>query len=583
MKHLANHLAGVLLLSSAPLLAAPAGIEVFEHPNLRGSKAGLAPHDIDGKPYMKKQVGAGFEHANVAVCGSYVLIAGVGSYERDSLGVTPDMHAYGKQIDENDRLQTMVVAAQLTKDGLEMGGSYYVLPELSGGNRNRDGMKPEVACLDAGTGLFVVDANYAPDDLGRTYAAVFQVARGGANNDLVPTQLSPAVQVLQSDNDNCSDRDYQDMIARPTATGYRVNLTGSCNGNGADVAWATYFDIGCDGPACTVTAGPKAQVSQGQIERYRPQTFQISDGVFMAIGTEGDTQPPQDGISATIFSGDTLALVSSTTIAKTEQTDVGTFYSTMSHGAQIAPDTFIVSYQMRNGLQRRGGKGGTTFMLGVLQADATAGARWAVPPKSGMIQGFAATHHGSCAANVGTPSAAQPAAFLVSASPTGGAAAAGAFVTYENGELKIGSEINLSSNIDTGLLSNYYGENPGNQGKNSLYCASIENPGYGVPGAYRPDVKEFVLVPATSRVLDPSGVMAEKLALDIVLVPAVVDPSIDPDLGSDEEEGPSVGCGCGTAGGRDVPSLAALVLGCAIWIRRRRQAEHQAENQEVCS
>jgi hypothetical protein len=564
----AKLLAGALLVTSAPLLAAPTDVEVIEHPALRGDKAGLAPHDIDNKPYMTKQVGAGFEHANVAVCGNYVLIAGVGSYERDVLGVTPDMHAYGKPIDDGDRLQTMVVAAQLTKDGLEVGGAFYVLPELSGGNRNRDGMKPEVACLDAANGLFVVDANYAPDDLARTYAAVFQVARG-ANNDLVPTQLSTATEVLQSDNDNCSDRDYQDMITRPTGTGYRVNLTGSCNGNGNDVAWVTYFDVACPDATCTITAGPKTQVSQGQIERYRPQTFQLSADTFLAIGTEGDAQPPQDGISATVFQGDTLALVSSTTIASTQQTDQGTYYSTMSHAAQVAPDTFIVSYQMRNGLQRRGGKGGTTFMLGVLQADATAGARWAVEPQPNMIQGFAATHHTACTTRAGTPDAAQPAAFLVSASPTGGAAAAGFFVTYEAGALKVGSEINLDSNIDSGLLSNYYGENPGNQGKNSLYCASIPNPGYKVPGAYRPDVQEFVLVPATSRAPEPDGTLADKLALDIVLVPAVVDPAVDPELGSDETN-PTVGCGCATTGGRDLPSLLVLAAGCMLVIRRRR-------------
>jgi len=129
---------GGALFVSATAVADPAAVEIFEHPNLRGTQAGYAPHDADGKPYMMRQVGAGFEHADVAVCGKYILIAGIGSYEQDALGVTPDMHAYGKNANPDDRLQTMVVAAQLTKDGLEMGGAYYVMPELSGGNRNRD-------------------------------------------------------------------------------------------------------------------------------------------------------------------------------------------------------------------------------------------------------------------------------------------------------------------------------------------------------------------------------------------------------------------------------------------------------------
>lgn len=557
---------GAVLLTGSTSIAAPTDLEILEHPDLRGAKAGYAPHDIDGKPYMMKQVGAGFEHANVAVCGSYVLIAGVGSYERDAIGVTPDMHAYGKPIRDNDRLQTMVVAAQLTAEGLEVGGAYYVFPDLTGGNRNRDGMKPQVACVDPENGLFVVDANYAPDNLARTYAAAFKVGRSELN-DLVATQLSPATMVLESIDDNCSDRDYQDMIVRPGPSGYRVNLTGSCNGNGSDVAWVTYFDLSCaSATECAIVAGPKAQVSQGQIERFRAQSFQLSPDTLLTIGTEGDSQPPRDGISATIYNADTLALTSSTTIAGPVTTDLGTYYSTMSHAAQLAPDTFLVSYQQRNGRQRRDGKGGATLVMGVLKANATEGATWLVEPAPNLIPGFGATHHGSCTTRYGEVGTEQPAAFLISASPTGGSVAEGTFVTYEAGAIKVSSTISLNTNIDSALLSNYYGENPGNQGKNSIYCATIENPGFGVAGAYRPDVKEFVVVPATSRVTGPDGTMAEKLALDVVLVPAVFDTTFSADASDDQ----AAGCGCSARG---EGGLASLVLGllCAFSIGRRRR------------
>ena len=554
-----------LVFASSTALAGPADIEIYEHPDLRGANAGLAPHDIDGKPYMRQQVGAGLEHAYVAVCGTSILIAGVGSYERDALGVTPDMHAYGKPINTNDHLQTMLVAGQLSEHGFEIGGAYYVLPELTGGNRNRDGMKPGVACLDAEAGLFVVDANYAPTNLGETYAAVFKVGRN-ETDEVVPTQLGPAVSVLASANDNCSDRDYQDLLVRKTAAGYRVNLTGSCNGNGADVAWVTYFDVAC-GDTCTITAGPKAQVSQGQIERYRPQTYQLGPDTFMAIGTEGDTQPPQNGISATIFQGDTLALVSSTTIAATRTTNEGTYYSTMSHGAQLAPDTFLVTYQQRNGRNRREGKGGTTFMMGVLHADPVGGTRWVVEPKAGLIEGFSATHHGACTVHYGDVSAPKTGAFLISASPNGAASATGAFVGYDGSALEIGSTVNLTTNIDSGLLSNYYGQNPGTQGKNSLYCATIENPSYGVKGGYRPNVKEFVIVPATSRIKDTNGVLAEKLALDVVLVPALTDAAIAP-----SEDG-AAGCGCSApASGQSAAGSFGIAMVCAALLRRRRGA-----------
>ena len=57
----------------------------------------------------------------------------------------------------------------------------------------------------------------------------------------------------------------------------------------------------------------------------------------------------------------------------------------------------------------------------------------------------------------------------MSASPNGAIAAEGTFVSFAAGALEVGATMSLATNIDSGLLSNYYGENPGNQGKNSIY------------------------------------------------------------------------------------------------------------------
>jgi len=73
------------------------------------------------------------------------------------------------------------------------------------------------------------------------------------------------------------------------------------------------------------------------------------------------------------------------------------------------------------------------------------------------------------------------------------------------------------------------------------------------------------VVPATSRVLNDSGQLAEKLALDVVLVPAVFDSSIDPDAGD-----LGSGCGCSTPGDGGLP-LGLLGVACALWIGRRRR------------
>src|SRR5262249_12958779 len=97
-----------------------------------------------------------------------------------------------------------------------------------------------------------------------------------------------------------------------------------------------------------------------------------------------------------------------------------------------------------------------------------------------------------------------------------------------------------------------------------LYCATIENPSYGVKGGYRPNVKEFVIVPGTSRAADTKGLLAEKLVLDVVLVPSLTDAAIDP------EDTPT-GCGCSApASGNGAAGSFAIMLACAAWLRRRR-------------
>jgi MYXO-CTERM domain-containing protein len=114
----------------------------------------------------------------------------------------------------------------------------------------------------------------------------------------------------------------------------------------------------------------------------------------------------------------------------------------------------------------------------------------------------------------------------------------------------------------------------------------LDNPGYAMTGGFEPDVKKFLLVANTSRNLRADGSPEDKLAYDMVLVPAVVpettgtdpqpdpnpDPGTDPDpTPSPDDSGAQVG-GCSTSGSSSGGTLLLLGAAVAITIVRRRRS-----------
>ncbi|MEL6543019.1 MAG: hypothetical protein AAFQ82_00225, partial [Myxococcota bacterium] len=267
-----------LLLSPSFALAqaSPTDVVVIQNLELDGYNAGRAPQYPDGRPRASDQRGAGIEHVEVATCGTQVLMVGVGSYDKP--GLDPSFGENG-----GERLQTIAVAADLTADGLVMGPAKYIFPELNDSDDDRDGMKPTVECLDEERGLFVVDANSPKnnpngDDECRDWATVVGIEytpEGLAS----PVQLTEAEPVLANNNDDCSDKDEGALQVTKLSEGnYQVNLIGSCNGNGDDVAWHTKFNVSCSPENdCSIDSdyspnnedSYKVQVSQGEIERFR--------------------------------------------------------------------------------------------------------------------------------------------------------------------------------------------------------------------------------------------------------------------------------------------------------------------------
>ena len=141
------------------------------------------------------------------------------------------------------------------------------------------------------------------------------------------------------------------------------------------------------------------------------------------------------------------------------------------------------------------------------------------------------------------------------------------------------------------MPSNIYGNNPNTQGRNFVNARQVANPGYQIDGGYMSDVKTFLAIPATTRRLrdepEPGTdlrINEDKLALELVLVPAVIDPAPTGDDGGDDinpndpndpsnpnsgNKGGVAGCSVssnGTSGG-----LFAMVFALFFVIRRRRR------------
>jgi len=140
---------------------------------------------------------------------------------------------------------------------------------------------------------------------------------------------------------------------------------------------------------------------------------------------------------------------------------------------------------------------------------------------------------------------------------------------------------------DSGWLSNMYGENPGNQGRNFLSCiGDVPNPGYGKANGYMSDVKSFFVATVSGRI--PGK---QKNSQFLALVPGQMDKkpipsnpvtageeSADDGSGAATNNGPKSdsGCGCETVGARSSSSgtLAFLGAGLAfgLVLARRRRA-----------
>ncbi len=148
---------------------------------------------------------------------------------------------------------------------------------------------------------------------------------------------------------------------------------------------------------------------------------------------------------------------------------------------------------------------------------------------SAQIKGAAVhqTHPAICTG--GYSEGGAPAIAVFSAAPTGIGRAAMQLVKYDDTAKTFAADTTTDMWTtawygDSGHLSNWYGRNPGNQGRDFLRCiGGVANPGHGVPNGYMSNVKTFFVGAVHGRVPGDA-----KNSLFLSLVPGESDVKLSP-------------------------------------------------------
>ncbi len=195
------------------------------------------------------------------------------------------------------------------------------------------------------------------------------------------------------------------------------------------------------------------------------------------------------------------------------------------------------------------------------------------------------THSAICAGLTGVEGQEHATIGIVSASPSGVGRGAMRFVHFDDAAKTLlfdGNKDTIPTSFyaDSGKLSNMYGDNPMEQGRNYLHCNAgpegkgVPNPGYNKEGGYMKDVKTFFITANEGR--EP-GFMRNSMVLS--LVPAITNKPVlsfgNPVEASQVQSSPDApaptpapaaqdpsGCACSTPGstGSSSNMVGGLVL-----------------------
>jgi uncharacterized protein (TIGR03382 family) len=570
-----NRLTKILLAASLVPASAYAQGSIAEFDIHSGDQAGLL---WQNGPRNNDQRGAGAEHQAAALIpnaegGAKLVVSATASYTD-----IPDSPV-------NHRIQALCASYKLDPmQGLVKDQIKYVTN--NNGDEYQNAHKISLTPVLGGTAVLQT-YGYDPNNNTQFYG---QVLDGSCN------KLANQTLLLAKNNDDVNGTgDAEAAITYDSPTETRLVECVIGNGNGRDDGWCLGISVKKDA-AGKVTVKRDWDISVvAQEERTRMYVVPtaIPEHVLYCAA-EGNSQPPQIGVRCGLINAapgvnNNERIVYRKFIAQRE----GQIYRTTPNVAVVRdaegkPTNDVVISYVEVDLRGRNGrnKGKTTIMttrakIGPTSLEFTT-------PSPDMIPFGDKAHPSMCTGNYGPNG--ESVAFLLGGSIVDGARTTGTATVIGlegTNAMKKVRDIAIQP-LALGYISQYYGNNPNTpQGRNHQTCAMLRNPGYGVVGGFQPEVKDFLLMPSTSRKLRQDGTAQDKLALSVVLVPAVVpaaaptpdpepdpmpnpDPQPEPDPVEPEPNDPggSVG-GCSTSGSSNGAMI--LVLGAAVAILRRRR------------
>jgi len=540
-----------------------------------GDNAGRAYENEEGNRNNNDQLGAGLEHTRcnimkAAVGGPRILCIGTGSYT--------DIPGSPVQ----DRIQGLCISHRLDPmQGLVQTAMKYV--SNNRGDEYQNFHAPVAAPVFGGTAMAVY-YNYDPDNNTKLWGKIL-----GPDCE----ELTGQTLLLAKNNDDVLGHASNPVVVADSPTETRLGSCGIGNGNGRDDMW-------CIGVRATNNNGQMAletyfdKAVELEEERSRSAVVgtNIPDHIFECSAV-GNTQPPNRGTRC--------ALINTAPNTPNEERIVwrqyiqerqGKIYATTpavaaftnpdgSYNGEVGVAFVEVDTTDRNGRE----KGATSLKHGRYRVTLQ-GLETIEEPQYNLAGFGDQAHQHMCSVNWGPEgkSATMVVQGSVVGSVTGVPRANIIGADALTGKAVVVDELVFGDSYDTGWISQYYGNNPNTpQGRNHGFCMMVDNPGYGIEGGFQPTVKQFVFAANAPRRLRIDGTPEDKLAFDMVLIPAVIPgedpgPSPDPDPEPDPEpepdpvdpdgSGAQVG-GCSAGGGAGAGSL--LLLGfAAAFIRRRR-------------
>lgn len=608
---------GVLLGASLLAGVATAGPTISQFPLHNEFNSGaLWPND---QPRNNQFRGAGMEHqAMVQLADGTVLVVGTGSYtdivptkgglsSADAKVMKPtdagtDPLGRGAQpgTDANNyRVQGLCFSVKPdATQGLVVNNSAYFTK--NDGEHWKNANKMAIREIDGGKAALVV---YGFNPKGENNTVLYGTVIGPDC-----TVMSAQARLFAGNNDNYGGAELCPAGTAASANG-TDNIIGTLigNGNGTDNAHAYSIKVKATGQAgaAAYQVTPNWIIDTDQQEERSRQKCAASPFANTAVLsiTNGNTQPTNNNIISLINTADGVPAAQRIVWRKTVSQRAGNIRYTTSDIVPILdaagkPTTKYIYQSVKVDITGRQGraKGKTSIQLvpvEISMAEAKLGEVKETPFE--LQSDF--SHPGLSAGTYGPDK--RPVAFVMSGTVTDSAAPTATQIIGMNAAGGVEPVRALywgaSSSAYTSLR---YGQNPQTpQGRAySPPVLMIKNPGAGVAGGFKPEVKEFALVASVHHnekiancTTDAAkgtnnGTCGGKSAASLVLIPTLADAGatqggngnnpndsspVDPTGGSGDSDS-SIG-GCSTSGGST--GLATLALLGLVAIRRRRSSK----------